>query len=127
PVEGEDMSRLRVIPDGVRIHFGRDGPGGLQRLQVEDGDVVAAAVADEALVELRRDGDAVNARGIRNVADDRVLVDVDDDDVGGVGDVEPPRRRVHRQVVPAAFSADFDLVQDVVTGRRGDGHESESE
>ena len=88
----------------------------LERLQVEDRHVVRAAVADESPIQLRRDGDAVDARRIGNVADDLARVEVDHRDVGRMGDVETTRGAIDRQVVPSAFATDFDFAERVVTG-----------
>src|SRR5262249_57524604 len=100
--------------DGIRILAGGGGAGDFQRLQVEDRDGVAAAVADEALVEIRRDRDAVHAGRVGNVADHLVGVQIDHHDVGGVRDVEPPRGAVDREIVPAAIAADRNVAQDVI-------------
>src|SRR5262249_48667398 len=92
-----------------------------KRLQVEDRHVVAAAVADEAAVQLGGDRNPVNARRIRNVANDLVRVDVHDDDMRGVGDVESARGAVDGEGVPAAFAAKFDRADDVIAGGGGRG------
>src|SRR5262249_46354678 len=72
-------------------------------------------------------GDAVDARRVGNVADDLVRIQIDDDDVRSVRDVEPSRGAVDREVVPAAFAADLDVAEDVITGgggeRQRDRHE----
>ena len=51
----------------------------------------------------------VNARGVGNFTDDSVLVKIDNDDFGGVREIETTRRRVYRQNIPAAFAADWNL------------------
>ncbi len=61
----------------------------------------------------------MDARRVGDVADDLVGVEIDDGDVRPVRDVQPPRRAVDREVVPAAFAADLDLADDVIAGRRG--------
>ncbi len=85
--------------------------------------------------EVGGDGDAVHARRRRDLADDGVLVHVDDDDLRGVRHVEAAGGGIDGQVVPAAFAADRDFLQLPVgtvggTERRrqperqdGEGHE----
>src|SRR5882762_3544599 len=67
-VEGEDTLADRVVDDSVRIGVGLDRADRLQRLEIENRDVIAAAVAGEAAAEIRRDSDAVHALRVRNVA-----------------------------------------------------------
>ena len=43
--------------------------------------------------QVGRDREAVDARRVGDLADDRFLVEVNDDHLGGVADVEPARRR----------------------------------
>ena len=76
-----------------------------------------AAVAHEPAVQFRSDGNAVNAWRIGDIADDLAGVDIDDDDMGRVGNVEAARGRVDGEVVPPALAADFDFAEKVVTGR----------
>ena len=47
-----------------------------------------AAIAHEPAIELGNHRNTVNARCIGNIADHLAGVDIDDDDVGGVRDVE---------------------------------------
>ena len=46
----------------------------------------------------------MDAGRIRHFADYRFGVQVDDDNLGGVGDIEPSRGRVDREIVPPAFA-----------------------
>ena len=56
----------------------------------------------------------MNARGVGNFAGHSVLVKIDHDDFGGVGEIEPARGRVDCENVPTAFAADRDLGQKFV-------------
>src|SRR4029077_15440444 len=77
-VEGEDARGGGGVEDGVGVLAGRlDLAYGGEGLEVEDGDHRAAAVADEAAVEVVGDGDAVDAGGLLYVADRLAAVDVD--------------------------------------------------
>ena len=77
----------------------------------------AAAIADEAAIQLRSNGDSVHARRVRNIADDLVRLEVDNHDVRRVRHIQSPGGAVDRQVVPAAFAADLDVPGDVISGR----------
>ena len=87
-VEGEDAMRDRLINDGVGILAGLDFAQNLQRFDVEDGDVVVGAVAGEAFAEIGGDGDAVDAFGVGNGADELVGRGVDHFGLRAVRDVE---------------------------------------
>jgi hypothetical protein len=58
----------------------------------------------------------VDARCVRDIADDLTGVDVDDDDMGRVGDVEAARSRIDGEVIPAALAAYLDLAGEAITG-----------
>ena len=58
----------------------------------------------------------MNAGCVGNVANDLVRVQVDNDNVRRVRDVEPARGAVDGEIVPAAFTAEFHLADDVITG-----------
>ena len=104
-----------LIDDGVGVRAGFDFAENLQRLQIENRDVVIRAVAGKAAAEVVRDGDAVDAVGVRNGADDFVGGGVDDFGLGGMRNVEPVVRAVHENVIPAAGAADLDLAHDFVS------------
>ncbi len=42
------------------------------------------------------------------------VVDVNHHDLGGVADIEPAGVLVHRQVIPAAFAADGDFLEQLI-------------
>src|ERR1019366_3189073 len=119
-VEGKDAVRSCVIVNGVRVLSGRDLAEGLESLQIEDGNVVAPAVADEALVQLGREGNSMHARRVGNVACNFVGIEVDHHDMGGMRHVQTACRAVDRKIIPAAVTADFYLSDDVVV-RSGQG------
>ena len=85
-----------------------------KRLQVHDARLVFAAVAGEAQFQVGRDGDAMNAGRVRDFADDLVLGEVNDHDLGPVRNVEALTRRIHRSVIPAAFAADGDFLDEMI-------------
>jgi hypothetical protein len=80
-VEGEDPPRFCVVADRIRVLAGRRRADRLQRLEIEDRHVVAAAVADEPAVQLRRDRNTVDTGRLGYVADHFVRVEIDDHDV----------------------------------------------
>ena len=66
----------------------------------------------------------MHSRRVGDLPHDRILINVNHHHLAGVADIKPPRELVHRQVIPAAFAADRDfldeLVRDVRTaGRKG--------
>ncbi len=69
-VEGEDALGGGIVEDGVGIfasfYFAADSS---ESLDVENCDRSFAAVADETASELGSEGDTVNARSVRDVAD----------------------------------------------------------
>src|SRR5436309_15097106 len=54
-IEREHASRDRLVENRVRIRIRLDGADRFQRLQIEDGDTVAAAVASESAAEVGGD------------------------------------------------------------------------
>src|SRR6266700_3928329 len=72
PVEGEDTFGDGLVKDGVGVDVGLHVADGLQSLQIENRDIVAAAVAGESAAQVGSDGDAVHAWRVRNVADHSV-------------------------------------------------------
>ena len=117
PLKVKTRPRHGVVADRIRVLSGRHRPIAFSVFRSKMVTLFAAAVAHEAAVQLRRDRDAVNARRIGDVADHFARVDIDDDDVGRMRDIEPARRAVDGQIVPAAFAADLDLAEEVITGR----------
>src|SRR6185312_11152610 len=102
-VEGEDAVGGRVIDDAVRaLDRQRDFLDGGQRLKVELGHAVAAAVAGETVAVLAGDGDAVGAFQSFNFAHNLEGVGVDHIFFGTGGDVDPATGYVNAEVVPTA-------------------------
>src|SRR6266446_4205506 len=118
-VQGEDALGNRVVDDGVGIGAGGDGAEGLERLEVENGDVVGAAVADVAAAEIGNDSDAVDALGVRNIALDRVGICIHDDDMRGVRDVDAACISVNRDVIPALVAGNRKSLYEVIAGGTG--------
>jgi hypothetical protein len=52
----------------------------------------------------------VNAGRVDNLPNHRFRVEIDNDDLGGMGNVETPGRDVYRQIVPASFTGDGDVL-----------------
>ncbi len=104
------MLGVRIVNDGVGTGADLDLVGDLQRLEVEDGNAVIASVADEALVHVGDEGDAVNARQIGNVGDLLERVGVNDHDVRAAGDEQTVRTRLVGEVVPETFASELDGV-----------------
>src|SRR5262249_54348028 len=75
--------------------------------------VVPTSVAHEALVQFRCERYAVNSGCVRDVANHLAGVRVDNDDVRIVRNVQATRCAVHRQIVPAAVTADFNFFQNL--------------
>src|SRR5882724_5478022 len=120
-IEGEYALADGVVDDGVGIVVRFDCADGLQRFEVEDGYIVRAAVAGKAAAEFGSDGDAVNALRVRDAADDFVRIRVQHDDLSGVRHVDAASVAVHIDVVPAAFAADGNGLDDFIAGRAGGG------
>jgi hypothetical protein len=56
----------------------------------------------------------MDARRVSNFAGDLICSQIDNDDFRGVRQVETVRDRIDRQDIPTAFSADRDLVCELV-------------
>ena len=110
------MSRL--VDDGVGAGVSVDFCKRRQRLQIHHTDFGLRTVAAEAFAELGRDGEPVHARGIGDVADDGVGIEIHDNDVGAVRDIQPTCLRIDRQIVPAGVAGDGNLFEEMVCGRR---------
>src|SRR5205807_1761759 len=86
-VERENAVRGRLVDDGVRPVAHLDPRRLFECLQVEHGHGRTAAVADEALFVLWRDGDAVNAGLFLNLAGELARLHVHDHHAVGAGNV----------------------------------------
>ena len=75
----------------------------------------------------RVDGDAVHAGGVRNIADQRIVVGVHHLHMRTARDVEPMRAGIDREVVPASISAKSHAMRDRVRGGKRGGGRSESD
>ena len=120
-VGDEDAPGERVVEDGVRILPRRlDGPGDLERPQVEHGDGVAAARRKPAL-ELRGHGHAADAAHGRDPAHPLAGVEVEYLDLGAARDIEAASGRIHGHLTGAVLAFDRvardDAVLAVVLGR----------
>src|SRR6267142_1783507 len=141
-VEGEDALGDGVVKNGVGIAVGLDvATDGLQRFQVKDGDIVRAAIAGEAAAEVGSDGDAVDALGVGNVADNGVGVRIENHSVSAPRDVNATSVTVHIDVIPTTIAAHGNSFDDVIAGagrsrcgrmrkaynRKGDGNGKQTE
>ena len=84
-IEAQDAPADGLMGADVGPTVGLDLAEGLE---VERGDGRVAAVAGEAAVQLRGEGDPVDARGVGDLADDLLGIQVDDDHAGRPGDVK---------------------------------------
>ncbi len=117
-VEGEDALGDGIVEDGVGIAVCLYRADRLQRLEVENRDVVAAAVAGETAAEVGSDGNAVNPFGVRDVANDGVGVRIENHDVRAARDVNAAGVTIHVDVIPTALAADRDGFDDVIARTR---------
>src|SRR5262249_32676681 len=68
----------------------------------------------EPATEIGRRRKAVDSGRVADHADDGVLVDVDDDDLGAVADVEPAGGRIHGGVIPRRRAADGNFLEQTI-------------
>ncbi len=124
-VKGEDPFAGFVVEDRVGIlrAFQFDACGFLERLKIEDRDGVLASVAGEALAQVLRQRDTVDARRVGDVTHHRALVGIDHHHVCAARDEQPLARGIEGQIVPAAVAAQRELLFDVELrlGRGGSG------
>ena len=99
--------RVRTLADLHAVQF-------LKRLQIEDGDGVVSAIADEAAAQLGRKSDAVNAGEIRNVAAHLQCIRVHHHHVAAPGDEQTLTVLVVVEIVPASFAAKLDGIDYLV-------------
>src|SRR5262245_35104889 len=117
-VESKHPMRRGVVENCVRIRANLHLADRLERLQLEDGYRSVSTITGEAASEISSDGYAVHAGSVSYLADGHAAVRVKHHYSGGARDVEPARRSVYGEVVPAAFPADIDLLEQVITRRR---------
>src|SRR5258708_35157410 len=118
-VESENALAGGVVDDGVGIGVGLYGADRFQRFEIEDGDGVRAAIADETATEAGSDGDAVHALRVGNVAFDGVGVGVHDHGVRAVRDVDAAGGAVDVDIGPAVLAGDGNGRDDVIAGGAG--------
>src|SRR5260370_10816977 len=121
PIEGEDALGDGFIEDGIGIRVCLNGADRLQRLEIENSDAVSATVTGEAAAQVGSDSDAMHTLGIGDIANDRVGVSVEDDDMSAARDVDAAGTTVYVDVIPTSVAADWDGLNDIVAldGRRG--------
>src|SRR5262245_12765189 len=117
-IERENVARRRIIKNRVRIPAGFRLADGLERFEIEDRHRRIPAVAGEAAIQPRRERDTMYAVGAGNLADDFVFVHINHYHLGRVRDVEPARRAIHREIIPAAGAADRDFLNHLMASRR---------
>ena len=116
-VHGEDALGSGIVNDGVGIRAGLRAADDLQRLQIEDGDGAGASVGGEAAAEFGSERDAVDALGVGDFADNFAGVHVEDDDFCRARNKQAARGRIEVQVIPEAFAAERDFLQQMIAGR----------
>jgi len=60
----------------------------------------------------------VGAVDIGDLAQEGALVEVQDHDAGGAGNVQPPGGRIHQGIVPAALGPDLEGLEELEIHRR---------
>jgi len=113
-IEAPDGLRNRLEEDVVRASSGGDGCGDGEGGAIEGDDGVGATVSDVAEFACGVESDGVDAVQIGDRADGFASVGVDDIDFSAVGDVEAMRAGIGDRVIPAAITANFPVVDDVV-------------
>ena len=113
-VESEDPLAGRIKENRVRVFAGLNLVEHFQRVQVKNTHGSLASVADEPAAELRRQGNAMHAGRIRNIAHGLSRIRIDHDDVRGPGNVQTIRGGIERQIVPASIAAEFVSLDHVV-------------
>ena len=108
-VEGEYSMGGRLEHDRIRPAAHLDPADLLECFQVKGRDRVAAAVGSKALAQVGNNGDSMNARRSRNLPHHYFRSGVHDNDAIRARDVQPLRRGVGRQIIPAPFTADGNL------------------
>ena len=58
----------------------------------------------------------MDAQCVWDIADDLIRIEVYDHDMGTSGYVQTPGRAINREIIPAAFTADFEPFDYVVSG-----------
>ena len=108
-IREDDLVVGLVVHDAVEAWPHLDLLDHLQRLQVEHRHRLIAAVGREAVAGLRRDPDAVHARGVRNVGQDLAGRSLDHHHVGAPRHEHAARGRVDGDVVgpSVAFDVEF--------------------
>ena len=89
-----------------------------ERLHVEHDYLIGAAVADEALVKLGRERDAVHQLQSRDRADHFALLAVHDRDFVAVRDKHAAGSAVGSQIVPKAVAGDRNFLDEVIAALR---------
>jgi len=111
-VHGEDAVGGSVVDGGIGVFLGRGAADDFEGLEVEHGDGLVLRGRSEAVGG--RDGGAVGAVDVVDLADELAGVFIDNHKVGAAGDEDAVRRGVGNDVVPAAFAAEDAGVGDLV-------------
>jgi len=119
PGHAPDHSVFLLEEERVGVATGGDLAYQLKIGQVDDAGLVFLAIARKAARELGGGDEAVNARRVRDVADDLVLLGVDDDHLGAVRDEQAVVGGVGVEIIPPAAPADGDLLDELVVGLGG--------
>ena len=62
----------------------------------------------------------MDSRGVRDLANDRILIDVNYHHLGAVADVQAAPRRINGKVIPPAVATNRDFPQQVINAVRAD-------
>ena len=119
PVGGDHIVVLRFVQDGIGLLAGdRHLLYHPQCVEFEDRDGIAAAIAGEAALQRRREGDAMNARRVRNASREFAADGFDDVHAIAAADEQPRAAALQCEVVPISGAPQCPACGHRVHGRR---------
>src|SRR6266850_600253 len=86
----EDQMRRRLIGGGIDAFPNRQAIDNCERLQIKYRHFVGLSTGDESTIELRHQGDAMNAASVSNLTNQLSLVCIHDVHLGSMRDKESP-------------------------------------
>src|SRR6185369_6257268 len=110
-VKSEHTMRRGIVDNAIRIGADLYFADRLERLRIKYRHRPVSPVAGESPADVAGDGDAVNTCCVWNLSYSLAGVCIEHHHPGTSRDIEPSRRAVNKQIVPAALTANFDLLQ----------------
>src|SRR5438128_2623599 len=104
PIKRIDLTMFRLVEDGIRIFARLDFGESFERFEVDDADLVFAAIAGKAASQAGGNHKTVDARSVGDLTDELVIVQVDDDHLGAVADIKPMAENIDGEVIPTALA-----------------------